>query len=289
MVQVTGCRKRPNDAGRCAALDLPGLAPYNLFERDHFQRHIVWHAVPDGPHRPRYEGGFEVGGHAGQGEPSAPRRQMGIAMAGSEGQQDLIAQATRGDAVALEELLLDHYARLSRHIAPKLAGRLEKLLTVEDIVQETFIQAIRDIRKCQALTERSFAAWLNTIADHCLQDAVRKRNRKKRGGDRVEARGAGGDPLSSMADLVEMLSDHGHTPSESAARHEAIQAVQVGIAGLPDDQREAVWLHHLVGKSIEETAAAMDRTPASVRGLLQRARQALRDALVRSTLWLSKK
>jgi len=65
--------------------------------------------------------------------------------------------------------------------------------------------------------------------------------------------------------------------------------VQVGIAGLPDDQREAIWLHHLSGKSIEETAAAMDRTPASVRGLLQRARQALRDALVRSTLWLSKK
>jgi len=202
------------------------------------------------------------------------------------GQQVLIGRASQGDSVALEELLLLHYTRLSRHIAPQLAGRLGKFLAVEDLVQDTFIQAIRDIRTCQARTERSFAAWLNAIADHCLQDVVRKLNRKKRGGDRLAVRGRGGDPRSSVAGLVELLSNGGDTPSQSAARNEAVEAVQVRIAQLPENQREAVRLHHLGGRSIEETAAAMRRTPGAVRGLLQRARRSLRDALERSTLWL---
>lgn len=209
----------------------------------------------------------------------------------SEGdvRRELIAQAAGGDRVAMERLLLEHYSRLFRHIAPRLAGPLERLLSAEDIVQETFIQAIRDIGTCKCRTEVSFAAWLNAIADHRLLDAVKKLKRKKRGGDHVHVHGMAGDAYSSMADLVAMLSDGGHTPSQSAARHEGVQAIQVGIAALPDDQREAVRLHHLVGKSIEETAAAMDSTPGSVRGLLRRANQALRDALVRATLWLSRK
>jgi RNA polymerase sigma-70 factor (ECF subfamily) len=198
-------------------------------------------------------------------------------------------RAIRGDRVALERLLLAQYTRLWQHITSKLKGRLAALLSADDIVQETFVQAIRDIHNCESRTERSFAAWLNTIADHRLLDIARKLNRKKRGGGIAEAHGPVGDTSDSMAELVEMLSTGGRTPSQSAARHEAIQAIQVAIAALPDDQREAVRLHHLDGKSIDETAVVMGRTPGAVRGLLQRARRALRDALVRSTLWLSRR
>ena len=113
--------------------------------------------------------------------------------------------------------------------------------------------------------------------------------RKKRGGDRVEARAPAADPFGSMADLVEMLSGGGRSPSQSAARREAVAAMQAGIAALPDDQRQAVRLHHLSGKTLEETATMMDRTPGAVRGLLRRANEALREALVRATLWLSTK
>jgi len=218
-----------------------------------------------------------------------PRRQVGVAMADSSSQQDLIARAVRGDRTALGLVLLDQYGRLSRHVAPKLAGRLAGRVGVDDIVQETFRQAIRAIESCQARTGRSFSAWLNTIADRCLLDALKKLNRKKRGGDRVEARAPAADPFGSMANLVEMLSDGRRSPSQSAARREAVAAMQAGIAALPDDQRQAVRLHHLSGKSVVETATMMDRTPGAVRGLLRRANEALREALVRATLWLSTK
>ena len=104
-------------------------------------------------------------------------------MSKSNGHQKLIAQAVSGDRVALEQLLLDHYTRLSRHIAPKLAGPLERLLSAEDIVQETLIGAVNSIATCKCRTEVSFGAWLNAIADHRLFDAVKKLKRKKRGGD----------------------------------------------------------------------------------------------------------
>jgi RNA polymerase sigma-70 factor (ECF subfamily) len=92
-----------------------------------------------------------------------------------------------------------------------------------------------------------------------------------------------------MLNLVEQLSDHGSTPSGNAARQEAVRAVQVGLAELPSAQREAVMLHHLDGRSVDETAAAMDRSPGAVRGLLQRARQSLREALGRSSRWFPRK
>jgi RNA polymerase sigma-70 factor (ECF subfamily) len=222
-------------------------------------------------------------------ERPAARRVRAAEMCESNAPRELIDQATCGNRAALEQLLLAHYGHLSNQIAPKLIGKFARVIGVEDILQETFIQAIRNVQKCQAGDHQSFSAWLSTIADNCLLDAIKGLGRKKRGGDRVLVGGPAADTSNSIADLVEMLSDHGRTPSQSVARREAVRAIQIGIAGLPGDQREAVQLHHLAGKSIKETAAAMQRSPGAVRGLLQRAKQALRDSMVRSTLWLSKK
>jgi RNA polymerase sigma factor (sigma-70 family) len=94
---------------------------------------------------------------------------------------------------------------------------------------------------------------------------------------------------SSIKDLVEMLSAHGRSPSRSFARHEAIQAVQIGLASLPDEQREAIRLRFISGKSLEDVAAMMGCTKAAVRGLIYRGKQELHDAMGRSSRWLSKK
>ena len=71
------------------------------------------------------------------------------------------------------------------------------------------------------------------------------------------------------------------------AAREAVGAIRVGIAGLPDDQREAIRLHVLEGRSLAETAAAMNRSPGAVRALIHRGKQQLRDGLGRASVWLS--
>jgi RNA polymerase sigma-70 factor (ECF subfamily) len=96
-------------------------------------------------------------------------------------------------------------------------------------------------------------------------------------------------PASSLADLVDLLCDDTSTASAKAAEKEAIQAVQVGIACLPDEQQQAVRLRYLQGQSLAETANSLGRSPAAVRGLLYRAKLRLRDALGRSSRWFSRK
>ncbi len=203
--------------------------------------------------------------------------------------EQLLAQAIAGDHAALERLLLDHYDRLATRITGMLPNDLRVDVGVEDILQETFVQAFRDIGGLEAAGAQAFAAWLQTIADHRLQDALRRAGRKKRGGDFQRAANRTGPEGSQWLPLVELLGGDGGTPSQCVAQQEAIQAVQVGVSALPPDQREAIRMHCLDRCSLEETAEAMQRSPGAVRGLVQRGKIALRACLVRSSLWLSKR
>jgi RNA polymerase sigma-70 factor (ECF subfamily) len=201
----------------------------------------------------------------------------------------LFALASTGDRGALERLLLDHYDRLAAFLDPKIPATLRALITVEDVLQEAFVHVFRDFYRTRLADERAFFGWLCAVAEHRLNDSVRLHQRRKRGGDRRRVTDAPWGHRSSMADLVQILADDQRSPSQSAAAHEAMEAVQVHLAALPDDQREAVRLRYLGGRSLEETARKMQRTPGAVRGLLHRAKEALRAGLHRSSMWLSKK
>jgi RNA polymerase sigma-70 factor (ECF subfamily) len=111
----------------------------------------------------------------------------------------------------------------------------------------------------------------------------------KRGGGRIVTRTPSDGQQSSYIDLLELISSDGRTPSQSVANQEAIQAMQIAVAGLPNEQREAIRLRYLEGKSLDETASAMRRTQNAIRGLLHRAKQALREMLGDSAKWYSKK
>lgn len=210
-------------------------------------------------------------------------------MSGVESEREWVAKAIAGDHVSLEQLLLKYYPELSGRLKAKLPGDLRSAISVDDVLQETFIHAFRDIGRFQPEADHSFAAWLRAVADHRLQDAIKTERRKKRGGWHHRVEKADDPDASSLIDFVEMLSAGSSTPSRYLARREAIQAVQVAIAGLPEDYRQAVQLHFLDGKSLEEVAVALDRTPGAVRGLLDRAKKKMRAALDRSSLYLSKK
>jgi RNA polymerase sigma-70 factor, ECF subfamily len=203
-------------------------------------------------------------------------------------QTDLIQQARAGERAALQQLLWDHYDRLIGFITPRLSGNLQRLIAIEDVIQETFIQAIRDIGNCQATSEPSFAAWLSAIAEHRLHDIIKGLYRRKRGGDRRQVEALVSASGRGLVELVELVSDHRSTPGRQLSRQEAIQALQIGIAALPDDQREAVRLRYLEGKSIEQTAQEMARTTAAVNGLVRRAKESLRATLLDSSQWLSR-
>lgn len=210
-------------------------------------------------------------------------------MFSTEIEAELITKAVSGNRDALQELLLARSDQLSRHVAAKMPPSLKGDISVEDILQETFVQAFQDIGKLVGRTGPSLSAWLKAITENRLRDTLKAKNRAKRGGCQRRLTGPADGQSSSYVELVDLLSADGDTPGGVAARREAVVAVQVGIAGLPSDQRQAVRLRYLNGKSLEETAVAMGRTPNAVRSLVHRAKQRLHHALRRSSLWFDKR
>ena len=199
----------------------------------------------------------------------------------SETDTDLVRRAVAGHEDSLAELLLLHSADLSRYVSAKFPPALLGVISADDIVQQTFVEAWRRIGHFDPDGDACFQTWLTLIARRRAKDAVRAHERLKRGGgDGQQTHRTNGNAFESVYDIIEMVSADSHTASKSAVRHEAVLAVQRAIHDLPDRYRQAAELRLLDGKSLEEAAAIMQCSPRVVQGLIDRAKKKLRDMLV---------
>ncbi len=196
---------------------------------------------------------------------------------------ELLSRAISGDQSAVETLLVRHHAVLASHLESRIPASLRGELSVDDLLQETFIQVFRDIGRFDPTSDRAFAAWLKVLAENRLLDAIKSAGRRKRGGDWTRAASASSGEDGSYVALVDLLSGDGRSPSQSAGRRDAARVLRIAIAGLPEEYREAVRLRHLEGVEVEEIARRMSRTPGAIRGLLDRAKERLREALGRAS------
>ena len=202
---------------------------------------------------------------------------------------DLLAQAAGGDQRALERLLLAHYDRLYRRIAGRLPASLRGEVSEEDILQQTFIGVFQGIGSFQPRGKAAFYGWLCTIAEHRLRDALKARRAAKRGGGRPGVTGVPPLEADSFQELIEVLAGPTHRPSQSAARHEAAGAVQVGLASLKNDDRRAIELRYIRGLPVAEAAKAMGRTPRAIHNLCYRGLKQLRAVVGRSSQFLTRR
>ena len=59
-------------------------------------------------------------------------------MDGEHQENELLDRAVGGDQVALERLMMLHHARLSANFSKKLPVAMRGLITVDDMLQETY-------------------------------------------------------------------------------------------------------------------------------------------------------
>ena len=202
--------------------------------------------------------------------------------------EQLIQRSREGDRDAISLLLLEHSAKLQAFIKSRLGDQLAGRVGVEDILQETFISAMKGVGGLEKDDEATFVAWLRAIASNRIKDAARKYASKKRGGDRKRVTAKANPFKSSAINLLEELARDSVSPSQIVAGDEGVQALQVAMSRLSEDQFTALKLHEFDGLTLEETAEQMGRTTGSVRGLLQRARENLRGEMGTESKWLSK-
>lgn len=201
----------------------------------------------------------------------------------SADQDELLAAAMNGQPATLQQLLLKNYDSLAAHLRPRIPAQLQATVDVEDILQVTFIHVFRDFSTFRGNDASAFQAWMRVIADARLVDAIRTATRKKRGGEHSPV-----SAVQSFLDLLDLLSDRERSPSQQAAVHEAVDALQYAVAGLPEDQQEVIWLRYIENLTLEEVAHTVGRTEDAVRGLLHRGKAALKKVMGNSSAWFSK-
>jgi RNA polymerase sigma-70 factor (ECF subfamily) len=170
-------------------------------------------------------------------------------------EDELIRLAQAGDGAAFGRLYDRYLPSIYRYTYSKTSSRS----AAEDLTSETFLRAFRAIAR-RPRAHLNFAAWLITIARNVVIDHHR----------------SGWSRLAVVTDEVDPQVDESMGPEQSALASMSTATVRDALTRLPDDQRECLVLRFFTGLSINETAAAMDRTDGAIKQLQFRATNRLR-------------
>ncbi len=159
------------------------------------------------------------------------------------------------------------------HLPPGRQSRVE----ASDIVQQTLLEAYEQRGQFRGNSDGELAAWLKQMLVHNLADALRGDERAKRDVRRERSLERAIEDSFSRAEG--WLAANDASPSQQAICIEQLLRLAEEIAKLPDEQREAVVLHHLQGWSLAQLAGHLQRSEAAVAGLLRRGLKKLRELM----------
>ncbi|MGE5290370.1 MAG: sigma-70 family RNA polymerase sigma factor [Micromonosporaceae bacterium] len=195
----------------------------------------------------------------------------------------VVAAARAGDESAFAALVERHRRELRVHCYRMLGSFDES----EDLVQETFLRAWRNLRGFEGRS--TFRAWLYRIATNACLDALDGRARRVLP-HHVAAPsdpGVARPPRTDIAWLQPFPDRLWEPAGPSEAQPDAVVVTRetielaflAAIQHLPPRQRAVLILRDVLGWRAKQTAALLDASVASVNSALQRARATLKEHL----------
>ena len=175
-----------------------------------------------------------------------------------EEQRAWFEAARKGDESAFEQIFRYHQVSLfnwARH----LVGDPDE---AEDVVQQAFIKiyrALPQVREAGALDY-----WLKRVVYTTSMDHLRQRKRRAE---------------TSWDDRLRRHNIPGRGPEADALFQEQLELVQAAMQRLPERYRAYILLREFEGKSYGEIAEIMGEPTSTVRVVLFRARERLRELL----------
>jgi len=188
---------------------------------------------------------------------------------------ELVNRAQDGDLEAYNRLFERYYERVLHIVRIRLGKHIKGFVEAEDILQETFISAIKTFDRFEMRHESSLIAWLARLAENKIREAVDYHHAKKRDRRReralVHVRGAMAsgslhfDPPASI-DL----------PIDKASDKELIKIMGECLGEMSDDHREVILLRLYHKGSWAWVAEQMGKpTDGAARELFRRAKLSL--------------
>src|SRR5262245_59015580 len=172
---------------------------------------------------------------------------------------DLAARTTGGDRAAFHELTLRYY----RPVCGFLFKRLQQPDLVEDLAQETFLEALQALKRGQRPAQ--FGAWLFGIAHNRCGKWFRRKRPALFPATEPPERAAVPSFVTAQQELEE--------------QQQLLGKLEAGLGELPEATRTLLHLKHRQGKTCEEIARELGRPVGTVKSQLARAYKSLRTRL----------
>jgi len=178
---------------------------------------------------------------------------------------------------SLLQLLMSRAQGLHRYVEGEIPRRMRRVVSADDILQDIWITVVGSASDITSSGSDDFDPWITRIAQRRIADAIRRAGALKRGGRDViiyERR-----QTTSFVDLFARVRSPQDTPSKQVSTREAVHAVQIALATLPESHRTAITLRYIEGRSHNQIAKAMCKSPSAINSLLFRGMRKLRGML----------
>ena len=189
------------------------------------------------------------------------------------GDDDLqyVVLCQKGDTEAFGELVERHQKKML-NIAYRMLGDYDEAC---DIVQEAFLAAYKSIKKFKA--EAKFSTWLYRIVVNYTKNRLKQKKnlaQHESGSFNESVDGQGGCTVCLSA------ASEGN-PAELLEQSEREAHVQKCITALDVEYREVLVMRDIQGFSYEEIRDVLQIPEGTVKSRLSRARNALKDCLIK--------
>jgi RNA polymerase sigma-70 factor (ECF subfamily) len=194
----------------------------------------------------------------------------GVSCANSSAvESEFIENLKAGDAKAFDTLV----TRYARDVYALLLRITEDAKEAEDLMQETFLSALKAVQKFRG--EADLKTWLFRIAINHSKNRFRWWKRRKR--EKTVSLDA---PVgTSETPLSETFSSDFNNPEENILQREREKVLNNALFSLPEIFREAVILCDIEGLSYEEISATLEINLGTVKSRIARGRDELRKKL----------
>ena len=173
----------------------------------------------------------------------------------------VVQRVQRGDVNAFEDLVAA-YEKNVYNLALRMTGNAQD---AEDMAQEAFIKAYNSLFSFRG--ESKFSVWLYRIVSNVCLDFLRKKNKQST----VSLSMEDDDGEDSQLDLPDLS----QSPEELLEKKLTREAVQRGLAALPEDARQILLLREIQGLSYEEIGETLGLESGTVKSRIFRARKKL--------------
>ena len=185
----------------------------------------------------------------------------------NENDLDLVGRLMRGERAAFDEFFNEYYPKLYRFVKRRMPS---DSAACEDVAQATLCRALESLRGYRG--EAALMTWLCTI---CRRE-LGARWRENQGW--AAAPSLAEDDPQTRAALESLLSSEQGDPLIATHREEVRQSILTALDYLPAPYAEILECKYLRDMSVREIAQRMGRSPKATESLLNRAREAFREA-----------